>query len=375
MTETNSPRSSTAIDGFRVALNNTRDVSGLVSLVEDGRLRPDDVVAVTGKTEGWGDGYDASRVDADQTVRRFLLDHGTRRAEQIDRIPMAFSAGVGTILTPHLVVYARSASEPAPDGQPRLAVGSALSEAIRPEWVGTGKAVEANADAVRAAAGDAGIQPEAVEFVVGKAYYPTRSDMDEARAAGRPVLTLDDETMFRLCSGSAALGVGVAVEGMPLPRNEDIGRNPDLWSDRLAVSANPRENVAGARSQLIAFGNRPGAGGRLRVGHSAFNDLLDVAAVARALRRAGMEVGDGPLSPDHSARILGVYMKFSAPVGGRLRGRRQVTEDPTYDGNLRTVVASAFAGMLQDTMIWVSSSAVQQGPAGGGTLGIVVDVG
>ncbi|MDL9978388.1 ring-opening amidohydrolase [Microbacterium sp. ASV49] len=366
----------TAIDAHRVATGDPADVSGLAALIDDGLLRPDDVVAVTGKIEGWEPG-DTGRVDAHNAVRRLLLDRGTRSADRIEQIPMAFSAGVGTILTPHLVVYTRIPSEPAADGAPRLALGTSRSEVIRPEWVGTARAVQVNADAVRAGAADAGIRPEEVEFVVGKSYYPTPAEMDAARAVDPLVLDADDETMFRIGSGSAALGVGVATEGLAMPSDDQIGSDLDVWSGRLSVSCNPWEGTGGPgpQSQLMVFGNRPGAGGRLRVGHAAFADVLDVGAVPRALRRAGVEVGDGPLTAEQSARIVGVYIKFENPVGGELRGRRQVTQDPSYSRTMRSVIAGAFASMLQDTMIWASAGAVQQGPAGGGTLAIVTDVG
>ncbi|MBD3943542.1 ring-opening amidohydrolase [Microbacterium sp. NEAU-LLC] len=369
------PSPATAVDAFRVVTRTTGDVSGLASLVADGRLHADDVVAVTGKIEGWEPG-DTTRAESDRAMRRFLLEHGTRTAAQVEQVPMAFSAGVGTILTPHLVVYTRTLAEPAADGAPRLAIGTARSEVIRPEWVGTPRVVELNADAVRAAAADACLRPEDVEFVVGKSYYPTPDEMAAARAAGLAAPDVDDETMFRLGCGSAALGVGVAAEGMRMPHADEIGRPGTLWSGRAAMSVNPWEGTGGPgpQSQLTALGNLAGAGGRLRVGHAVFDDVLDVAAVPRALARAGVEVGPGPLTPELSSRIVAAYIKFDWPLSGVLRGRPQVVADPAYRRTFRSVVAGAFAAALQDTLIWVSAGAVQQGPPGGGTLALVVDV-
>ncbi|WP_251438506.1 ring-opening amidohydrolase [Microbacterium sp. USTB-Y] len=366
-----------AVDAFRVPMAGLRDVSGLQALVADGRLEPDDIVAVTGKTGGWGDTYDSSRVDADQAVRRFLLDHGSRPARAVEELPMAFSAGVGTVMTPHLVVYTRTVAEPAADGLPRLAIGSAVSAAILPEWIGGAAHVRANADAVRAAAADAGMAPEDVEFVIGKSYYPALEDIAAARAAGAPIPELSPQGVFRFSSGSIAQAVRVAVEGAPFPDDAAIGTDPALFSDRVAVSSNIWEGVGGAGPQthLLALGNRRGAGGRLRVGRAVIADLLDIGAVTRAVRDAGIAVGDGPLPPEVRARILATYVKYQEPVDGLLRGRRLVTEDPTYVKNLKTAVASAFSAMLQDNMIWISAGGVQQGPPGGGTLAIVLDVG
>jgi barbiturase len=363
------------IEAFRVPLDNTSDTAGLKRLVTEGRLRADDVIAVTGKTEGWQRG-ETSRVDADRAIRRFLLDNGTRSASSIDDVPMVFTTGGIGILTPHVVVYTRVSAQPSADDTGRLAMGVARSELIRPEWMATSRIVEANADAVRAAAADAGIKSDAVEYVVGKAYYPTHQDFADARAAGHHIPELDDRALFRKASGAAGLGVAVAADGMPMPAADEVGKQLELWSAKVAVSANEWEPVGGSgpQTQLVAFGNRTGAGGRLRVGHAFMADTLDVDALPRALRRAGLAVGPGPLSPEHRARVVAVYVKFSMPVEGRLRGRRQIVENPEYGNQVKAALGGMFSAYLQDNLVWISGSATHQGPAGGGTVAVVVDV-
>ena len=138
---------------------------------------------MTGKTEGWQPG-ETSRLDADRAVRRFLLDRGTRSADAINQIPMVFTTGGIGMLTPHVVVYTRTRGEPSSDSAGRLAMGVARSELVRPEWLASTQLIEANVKAIRAGAQDAGIDPSAIEYVVGKAYYPTQQDFTEARAAG-----------------------------------------------------------------------------------------------------------------------------------------------------------------------------------------------
>lgn len=365
-----------SIDALRVTLDNTSDTSGLKRLLADGRLKPDAVIAVTGKTEGWGPN-ETSRIDADRAIRGFLLENGTRKAEVIDQIPMVFTTGGIGLLTPHIVLYVRTEAAPASDGTGRLAVGVARSALIRPEWMISTQLLEANADAVRRAADDAGMSPSEIEYVVGKAYYPTKQAFAEARAAGHAIPELDPRVLFRRASGSAGLGVAVAADGLPLPRAEDIGSRLDLWSGKVAVSANEWEPVGGEgpQTQLIALGNRAGAGGRLRVGHAAMNDALDADALRRALRRAGLDVGPGSLTPEQQKKVVAVYAKFSAPAGGKLRGRRQIAESPEYMNQVKAAIGGMFSSILQDNLVWISGSATHQGPEGGGTVAAVVDVG
>lgn len=363
------------ISAFRVTLDHTSDVGGLQKLVAEGALLADDVIAVTGKTEGW-QADETSRLDADQAIRRFLLDSGSRPASAIDQVPMVFTTGGIGILTPHVVIYTRTYTQALGDGSSRLAMGVARSELIRPEWMATSRIVEANANAVRSGAADAGIEPEAVEYVVGKAYYPTRQDFADARAAGHDIPELDDRTLFRRASGAAGLGVAVAADGLAMPDADAVGQRLDLWSAKVAVSANEWEPVGGdgPQTQLVVFGNRVGAGGHLRVGHAAMTDTLDVDALARALRQAGLEVGPGPLSQENRKRVVAVYVKFSLPVEGRLRGHRQIVENPQYGNQVKAALGGMFSSVLQDNLVWISGSATHQGPAGGGTVAAVVDV-
>lgn len=365
-----------SIDALRVTLDHSSDTGGLSRLLAEGRLIPDDVIAVTGKTEGWGPD-ETSRVDADRAIRRFLLEHGSRSAEAIAQIPMVFTTGGIGLLTPHVVLYLRTMAAPATDGAGRLAVGVARSALIQPEWMLTTQLLEANADAIRKAAADGGMTTDEIEYVVGKAYYPTREAFAAARAAGHAIPELDPRLLFRRASGSAGLGVAVAADGLPLPAADEIGVRLDLWSAKVAVSANEWEAVGGdgPQTQLVALGNSAAAGGRLRVGHAAMADALDADALRRALRRAGLAIGEGALTDAQRAKVVAVYAKFSAPVEGKLRGRRQIVESPEYMNQLKAAIGGMFSAILQDNLVWISGSATHQGPAGGGTVAAVVDVG
>jgi ring-opening amidohydrolase-like protein len=362
-----------AVDAVSVPMDHPRDVGGLERLFAEGRLRPDEVIAVTGKTEG--SGQDPSdRVDTDRAMRRFLAGHGSRPDRDIDAIPMIFTAGGIGILTPQVVVYSRT-TVPAPaDGSPRLAMGTSRSVVMQPEWTATNKVVVENVEAIRRAVRSGGMDVDEVEFVIGKAYHVPMEELDSLRADGRAVAQVDAETLFRTTSGSAGLAAAVALDGLPLPADEEIGTRLELWSSKASFSANAWEAVGGHGpcTQVIALGNSRGWGGHLRVGHATVQDFLDVQALGRALSRAGLEVAGGVLAPEERERVVAVYVKIGASPDGRLRGRRQVVENPHYGSEYKAAVAGAFAGALGDTLIYISGSATHQGPPGGGTIAVVV---
>ncbi|WES63114.1 ring-opening amidohydrolase [Microbacter sp. GSS18] len=369
-------RESVAIDAVRVTLDHTTDVAALEKMHRDGALSLDDVVAVTGKTEGTEPG-ETSRVDADRALRRLLLERGTRTAEQIAAIPMSFTAGGVGILTPHVVVYTGRSAPATTHSGSRLAIGTARSAIMQPEWTGRARTIEENVAAMRAAITNGGMQPHEVEYLLGKAYYVPREQLRAARASGQDVRELDDEALFRKTSGGAGLAAAVALDGLVVPDDDAVARDFDLWSGKASFSANEWEPVGGdgPHTQVIAFGNASGAPGRLRVGHAVIADFLDVGALARAIRRAGLDVGEEPLSDADRARVVAVYVKVGPGPAPQLRGRRQVVENRNYGNEVKAAVAGMFAGHLQDNLIYISGSATHQGPPGGGTLAVIVDVG
>ena len=121
-----------AIEVAKIALMNVRDTSGLEACIAAGQFTADEVVALVGKTEGNGGVNDFSRMVADDSFRRYLARAGTRSAEAIAEIPMAWSGGCDGILAPHATVFARTKAA-STSKEKRLALGTAISEEILPE--------------------------------------------------------------------------------------------------------------------------------------------------------------------------------------------------------------------------------------------------
>jgi cyanuric acid amidohydrolase len=364
------PREAIEVSAATVMLEYETDDRGLAQLLADGRVVPDEICAITGKTEGHGDD-ETSRAAAIASVRRFLGEHSSMSDAQIDHIPMVLSCGGVGILAPNLVVYSRRRVLAAPDPAPSLVIGCAHSEAVRPEWMGRRAMADAVADGVRRAAADAGIDARDAEYVMTKsrALYP--EDIEEARGRGVEVSPYPPELLVPKSSGCAALGVRWALEGIEPPADAEIGLRGELWSSRASSSCG-REDP---RTSVVLFGNSTAAAGHLRIGQATLEDLLDIGALRRALTAAGAAVPEGPLPEAVRRRIVAVYAKVGTPEGGRLRGRRQVqeTENPFYQAELKAAVAGMLAAELQDTVLYISGTAMHQGPPGGGSVAVVYD--
>src|ERR1700693_2039628 len=122
------------------------DTSGLQELVDSGKIKPDTLVALVGKTEGTGAHDDWGRVWADVALRewtsRFLGIPATEVAKQVIFV---LSGGCPGVITPHIAVVTREWVEVPDSGavagqnkepDKRLVVGRAGSEAMPPEEVG-----------------------------------------------------------------------------------------------------------------------------------------------------------------------------------------------------------------------------------------------
>src|SRR5690349_2005767 len=101
------------------------DVSGLAARIRSGEIRPQDIVAVIGKTEGNGGVNDFTRGYFTQSLMALLSRHLGKSPEELAHaIPCVLSGGTEGVLSPHYVVFCREA---APGARPvaggALAVG------------------------------------------------------------------------------------------------------------------------------------------------------------------------------------------------------------------------------------------------------------
>ncbi|MGD9765722.1 MAG: ring-opening amidohydrolase [Candidatus Binatia bacterium] len=362
-----------AVEAVKVEMKHVQDASGLAERIRDGQMSADRVVAVIGKTEGNGGVNDFTRILADQAFRRVLAQLGTRSAEEIAAIPMVWSGGCDGVLTPHATVFAKD-DRAGPSNRSRLAIGTAMSAEILPEDIGRPAMVEKVAAGVRQAMRDAGIDdPRDVHYVQTKTPLLTIDSVRDAEARGEHVFCEVHESMG-VSNGTAALGIALALGEIAMPRAEQICRDLNLYSAVASCSS----GVELTRAQIVLLGNRSGAGGRFRIGHTVMKDALDIDAVYDAIRDAGLELPPRPRAEDLKGRVVNCFIKCEADRSGLLRGRRQIMLDDSdvhHHRHAKAAVGAVAATALGDPAVFVSVDAMHQGPPGGGPVIAIVELG
>jgi cyanuric acid amidohydrolase len=362
-----------AIEVAKVELKTVQDASGLEDCIKSGQFTADQVIAVIGKTEGNGGVNDFTRILADQAFRRTLMKHGKRSEADVANIPMVWSGGCDGVITPHATIFARN-QKTGPSSQLRLAIGTAMSAELKPEDIGRPAMVEKVADAVKAAMRDAGIDdPNEVHYVQTKTPLLTIDSVRDAESRGQHVACEVHDSMG-VSNGTTALGIAVALGEIKMPRAEAICRDLDLYSSVASCSS----GVELTQAQIVLLGNKPGAGGRYRIGHAVMRDALDIDGIYDAIRSAGLTLPDRPRAEDLGGRVVNCFMKCEADRHGVLRGRRQIMLDDSdvhHHRHSKAAVGGVAAAAIGDPAVFVSVDAMHQGPQGGGPVIAIVDVG
>ena len=362
-----------AIEVAKIELKTVQDASGLEERIAKGQFTADQVIAVIGKTEGNGGVNDFTRILADQAFRRALLNRGQRGEAEIAQIPMVWSGGCDGVITPHATVFAKT-PKTGPASAARLTIGTAISQELLPEDIGRPAMVEKVADAVKAAMCDAGIDdPNDVHYVQTKTPLLTIDAVREAEARGQHVACEVHDSMG-VSNGTTALGIAVALGEIKMPRAEQICKDLDLYSSVASCSS----GVELTQAQIVLLGNRPGAGGRYRIGHAVMRDALDIDGIYAAIRNAGLVLPERPRAEDLQGRVVNCFMKCEADRTGMLRGRRQIMLDDSdvhHHRHSKGAVGGVAAAAIGDPAVFVSVDAMHQGPQGGGPVIAIVDVG
>ena len=361
------------------------DTSGLQKLAEAGKIKPDTLVALVGKTEGTGAHDDWGRIWADAALRewtaRFL---GVEKDEVAKRVIFVLSGGCPGVITPHIAAVTREWVEIPHErdgGDKRLVVGRAGSEAIAPEEVGRMGMIRKVAAATDEAMKDAGlIDPKDVHLVMVKVPGLSIASIRDAESRGKTVvshdLTFGPEGAGVYANDGAALGVAMALGEVPEASLSDdvVRRNWDLYSS-VAMTSSGGEKRHG---EVVVFGNAASSASPVRIGHAVTNDFIDAGGVRKALRSAGLHFKDGLPDEADLTRLVHVFAKSVIPGSDQVRGNRITLLDDVHAYE----IGKALGGMLIASVTGRTTNYVSggernshQGPPGGNIVAAVVRAG
>lgn len=341
----------------KIAMASPDDVSALEKLIDEGTVKPEEIVAVIGKTEGNGGANDFTRGYATLAFRLMLAKRlGIEVSGIVPRIAFVWSGGTEGVLSPHATVFTRT-DETAPGSERRLVLGIAETRNLLPEEIGTATHVKLVADAVRQALKQAGVIDLAdVHYVQVKGPLLTGGAIADADARGTAVVTRDPNGSKVFARGAMGLGVALALGEVEEDALSDavIGRRLDLYSSVASTSAGGELKAC----EVLLFANTPGSASEYRIGHAVLKDVIDAAGVRTALENAGLTAGE-----DIGRRIAAVFAKAEASPTGRVRGWRNTMlsdADINYERHARAALGAVIASVTGDPAIFVSGGTEHQ---------------
>jgi cyanuric acid amidohydrolase len=372
------------VEMFVCPMATPADTSALQALADSGKIKPDTLVALVGKTEGTGFHDDWGRIWADVALRdwtgKFL---GIPASEVAKEVIFVLSGGCPGVITPHIAAVTREWVEVADkdfdaDGDKRLVVGRAGSDPMPPEEIGRMGQIRKVAEATHRAMADAGLtDPKDVHLVMVKVPGLTLASTKDAESRGKTVvshdLTFGPEGAGVYANDAAALGVAMALGEVPEASLSDgvVRRNWDLYSE-VAMTSSGGEKRHG---EVVVFGNSVTSRSSLRIGHAITRDFIDAEGVRNALRSAGLRFKDGLPDEGDLSRLVHVFAKSVIPGSDQIRGRRITLLD---DADAYQI-GKALGGMLVASVTGRTTNYVSggernshQGPPGGNIIAAVV---
>ncbi len=233
----------------------------------------------------------------------------------------------------------------------RLAIG--LARIAPPDEASIGSAAFAFdvQTAVEAALRDGGMSPGDVETIIVNVPQPTTGDVGLRARKGR---------------AAAALGAGLAIGEVDKGalRDDAIVTNGELYAKRVQTFTGPAiRNI-----EVIAIGNRAGAGGDLFACNVITQDLLDARSLKRMLVGAGLALdADGELD---TGRLVATIAKLGVHSSGNVAGAPTTIFGSATppEKHVRAALSGVLGATLHTTRIFSTFDPVQQAPLGGGTI-------
>jgi cyanuric acid amidohydrolase len=365
-----------SVEVIRIGTKSPSDVSGLVSLIEAGKVNPTTILAVLGKTEGNGGVNDFTREYAVAALCGVLSGYLGISPDDVQRkVAFVMSGGTEGVLSPHVTVFTRrEINVPQADRRngKRLSIGIAHTRDFLPEEIGRKVQIDETAKAVHIAITDADIDdPRDVHFVQIKCPLLTSERVEAAHGRGRRLVTTNAYASMAYSRGASALGVATALGEVGAEVHEDqVLKNWGLFSSVASTSA----GIELMHNVVMVVGNSSSSVSPFIIGHAVMRDSIDLAAVVDALKSVGLALPDVIKPNGRLERLVNIFAKAEASPDGCVRGFRHTMLDDSDVGSTRharAAVGGLIAGLSGTGAIYVSGGAEHQGPPGGGPVAVI----
>jgi cyanuric acid amidohydrolase len=364
-----------SVDVIRISTKGPGDVSGLMRLIETGRIAPTSILAVLGKTEGNGGVNDFTREYAMAALCDALGSHlGLAPRAVEDKIAFVMSGGTEGVLSPHLTVFTRKLAADAGNGGAggkRLSIGIAHTRDFLPEEIGRKVQIEETAKAVHVAMRDAGVNDvNDVHFVQIKCPLLTSERIEAALHRGHKTVTTSGYASMAYSRGASALGVAQALG--EVDGEIDEGRVLKDW-ELFSSVASSSAGIELMHNVVIVMGNSVYSTSPFVIGHAVMRDSIDLSAVIEAFKSVGLGISDAQAND----RLVNIFAKAEASPDGCVRGFRHTMLDDSDVGSTRharAAVGGLIGGLSGTGAVYVSGGAEHQGPPGGGPVAVIARV-
>jgi cyanuric acid amidohydrolase len=368
---------SISVDVIRIPTSGPGDVSGLLALIDAGKIAPSEILAVLGKTEGNGGVNDFTREYAVAALREALAPHLGLAPRAVDeKIAFVMSGGTEGVLSPHLTVFTRksaanvdAAVHPKASGAvgKRLSIGIAHTRDFLPEEIGRQPHIDETVRAVHQAMQDAGIDDASdVHFVQIKCPLLTSERIEVAARRSRKTVATSGYASMGFSRGASALGVALALGELEAVSEDRVLKDWSLFSSVASSSA----GIELMHNVVIVMGNSAQSASPFVIAHGVMRDSIDLSAVLEALKSVGLGLADARMS----GRLVNIFAKAEASPDGTVRGFRHTMLDDSDVGSTRharAAVGGLIGGLSGTGAVYVSGGAEHQGPPGGGVVAVI----
>ncbi|KAK9467118.1 cyanuric acid hydrolase/Barbiturase [Lipomyces arxii] len=330
------------------------DVSGFKQLPES--VKPEDLVAVIGKTEGNGCVNDFTRM-LSSTVWDPLLESSKGIS--------VFSGGTEGVLSPHVNLVINEPDYVDDKGAKLYSEGLVATVGgtrdFEPWEMGTSVHARVTAEKVKKLMAEIEVGPEDVHMVLVKCPLLTTAKVS---ISAKECITTDTYKSMGYSRLATAVGIALALGEVT---DDEVDASlasygEQGWSSRASCSS----GVELENNHIVILASSKKASNPYRAIHGYMADAIDLEGLLDMTAKI----------PEGAERVQ-IFVKAEPSTDGLVRGKRHtMMTDSDIQGtrHARAAVGGLVSGVWGESDVYVSGGAEGQGPMGGGSVCVVYKV-